>query len=61
MIHESLWCAKERDAYAADRSGKRWVPDSTIAKGKRAAVTVADIVSLEEQTDSASASSPPLA
>ena len=38
---------------AAHRSGDRWVPDSTLAKGKRAAVAVADIGSLEEQTDSA--------
>jgi len=38
---------------AADRSGDRWVPDSTIAKGERAAVAVADIGSLEERTESA--------
>ena len=38
---------------AADRRGNDWVPDSKIAKGKRAAVAVADIGSLEEQTDSA--------
>jgi len=38
---------------AAHRSGDRWVPDSTLAKGKRAAVAVADIGSLEEQTYSA--------
>jgi hypothetical protein len=36
---------------AADRSGDRWVPDSTIAKGERAAVAVADIGSLEERTE----------
>jgi hypothetical protein len=29
------------------------VPDSSIAKGKRAAVAMAEIGSLEEQTDSA--------
>ena len=38
---------------AADRSGDLWLPDKGIAKGKRAAVAVADIGSLEEQTDSA--------
>ena len=38
---------------AADRSGDRWVPDSTMAKGKRVAVAVGDVGSLEEQTDSA--------
>ena len=38
---------------AAHRSGDRWVPDSSIAKGKRAAVAMAEIGSLEEQTDSA--------
>ena len=42
-----------RLVHAADRRGDRWVSDSTIAKGKRAAVAVADIGSLEEQTDSA--------
>ena len=38
---------------AANRRGDRWVSDSSIAKGERAAVAVADIGSLEEQTDSA--------
>ena len=42
-----------RLVHAADRRGDRWVSDSSIAKGKRAAVAVADIRSLEEQTDSA--------
>jgi len=42
-----------RVVYAADRRGDRWVSDSSISKGKRAAVAVADIGSLEEQTDSA--------
>jgi hypothetical protein len=38
---------------AANRRGDSWVPDSSIAKGKRAAVAMAEIGSLEEQTDSA--------
>ena len=38
---------------AANRRGDRWVSDSSIAKGERTAVAVADIGSLEEQTDSA--------
>lgn len=38
---------------AAHRRGDSWAPDSSIAKGQRTAVAVADIGSLEEQTDSA--------
>jgi len=38
---------------AANRSGDWWLPDTGIAKGKRAAVAVVDIGSLEEQTESA--------
>jgi len=38
---------------AANRRRDSWVPDSSIAKGKRAAVAMAEIGSLEEQTDSA--------
>jgi len=38
---------------AANRRGDSWVPDSSITKGKRAAVAMAEIGSLEEQTDSA--------
>src|SRR5678815_3913378 len=42
-----------RLVHAADRRGDRWVSDSNIAKGNRAAVAVADIGSLDEQTNSA--------
>jgi hypothetical protein len=38
---------------AADRTGQAWVPDNKITRGERAAVAVADIGLLEEQTESA--------
>jgi len=42
-----------RLVHATDRRGDRWVSDSNITKGNSAAVAVADIGSLDEQTNSA--------